>query len=265
MANIPQGRKPKQTERGRWGRQRERVSMTPSYQRIGNQHFLYDSGILENIAPEDFEPDALREAGKIQGEAQGRGSVYFISSERHRFVLRHYKRGGLISKLITDHYFWTGLTRTRPWREWHLLRMMYENGLPVPRPVAARVVKSGWTYTADLLTMTLTDCVSLAECIKEKALTKEILLKTGKVIRDFHEHHIYHADLNAHNILINNTGCVYLIDFDQGARKTGENWKEANLARLHRSLTKLDREAGGGNFSKENWRDLVSGYIKIVV
>ncbi len=236
--------------------------MTPSYQRIKNQHFLYDSSILKEITPAHFEPAAWRKAGKVTHEAQGRGNTLFISESPHNFVLRHYKRGGIVSKLITDHYFWQGLSRTRAWREWDLLQLMIEETLPVPQAVAARVVKSGCVYTADLLMIALPECQSLAEKLKEKTLTDDILYKAGETIRRFHDHQIYHADLNAHNILINTENRIYLIDFDQGRQQRGETWKAANLARLERSLSKVARAAGGMDFPTTKWQHLLKGYTK---
>ncbi len=234
--------------------------MTPSYQRIKNQHFLFDPGILKKINPAYFEAPAWREAQKVIGEAHGRGNVLFVSEPPHTFVLRHYKRGGFISKLVTDHYFWTGLSRTRAWREWHLLNEMFEQGLPVPQPVAARIIQSGCGYTADLLTMALPDCHSLAEQLNTKRLSETILLKTGETIRKFHDRQIFHADLNAHNILINEETQVFLIDFDQGCQKKGETWKAANLSRLHRSLCKLEKAAQNTAFPLEKWQCLLRGY-----
>lgn len=229
--------------------------MTPSYQRIANQHFLFDPTILETMTPDLFDPEIWRRKGKAQGEARGRGSVLFIGNGHHEFVLRHYRRGGFISKFLTDHYGWQGLRRTRAWAEWHLLHRMFQEGLPVPKPAAARVVRHGFLYTADLLTLTLPNCRSLADHLQNETWRDELLYNIGKTIRDFHHAGIYHADLNAHNILVNDAGRIYLLDFDRGCQKSGTGWKGDNLSRLHRSVSKIKKD-----FPEEKWRQLMQGY-----
>jgi len=236
--------------------------VSPSYQRIGNQHFLYDATLIEKITAEHFDFKAWHDKGKVLGEARGRGRVLFVRDEGHQFVLRHYRRGGFISKFFTDHYIWQGLQQTRAWAEWHLLKLMFEKGLCVPRPVAARVIKSGWAYTADLLTLTLPACQALAEHLQKETWTKEMLFETGQTIHRFHHSGIYHADLNAHNILINQRGQIYLLDFDRGCQKQGQAWKKQNLSRLHRSFCKLAKKNESTSISEKKWALLLQGYEK---
>ncbi|MEC4678492.1 MAG: 3-deoxy-D-manno-octulosonic acid kinase [Nitrospirota bacterium] len=236
--------------------------MSPAYQEIGNQHFLYDPTIIKKITPDHFDFKAWHDTGKVLGEARGRGRVLFVRDASYQFVLRHYRRGGFISKFFTDHYIWQGLQQTRAWAEWHLLKLMVEKGLPVPKPVAARVIKHGRTYTADLLTLTLPDCQSLAEHFQKETCTKEILFEAGQTIHHFHHVGIYHADLNAHNILINQTGRIYLLDFDRGRKRQGQAWKKQNLSRLHRSFCKLARENKSATSFAEKWEMLLQGYEK---
>src|SRR4029453_11025308 len=63
-----------------------------------------------------------------------------------RWVLRHYRRGGLIAKLSQDSYLWTGAARTRSFAEWRLLAELRRRGLRVPAPIAARYVRGLFTY-----------------------------------------------------------------------------------------------------------------------
>ena len=62
----------------------------------------------------------------------------------------------------------------------------------------------------------------------------------GRCIRRFHDYGLCHADLNAHNILLRGDREVFLIDFDRCARRQPGMWRDANLARLRRSLDKLE-------------------------
>jgi len=50
-----------------------------------------------------------------------------------------------------------------------------------------------------------------------------------------------HADLNAHNILLDGDGVVSVIDFDRGRLRNGGSWMRRNLARLQRCLLYTSR------------------------
>lgn len=235
--------------------------MTSSYKKIMNHHLLYDAAILPEVSPDLFDPEEWRKRHTVLGETHGRGTTHFVSDGKQSFALRHYRRGGIIAKLVSDAYLWFVLSRTRAWREWHLLNKMFQGGLPVPKPVAAQVVRFGWYYSADLLTVYLPDCRSLATCLEEGSLTKKVWVQIGKCIRRFHDNGIYHSDLNAHNILLDGNCEVYLVDFDKGRERTGPDaWKKASLFRLNRSLAKLRREGRSNFFSDEEWQTLLSGY-----
>ncbi|HEY0633890.1 MAG TPA: lipopolysaccharide kinase InaA family protein, partial [Gammaproteobacteria bacterium] len=64
-------------------------------------------------------------------------------------------RGGLIAKLVADRYLWSGIEATRAWREWRLLAELCSEGFPVPQPIAARVIREGLFYRADIVTRRL--------------------------------------------------------------------------------------------------------------
>ncbi len=62
----------------------------------------------------------------------------------------------------------------------------------------------------------------------------------GRCLRRFQDYGLCHSDLNAHNILLRGEEEVFLIDFDNGRRRGPGLWRDANLARLRRSLDKLE-------------------------
>jgi 3-deoxy-D-manno-octulosonic acid kinase len=85
--------------------------------------------------------------------------------------------------------------------------------------------------------------------------------KIGRSVRGFHEAGVFHADLNAHNILIDPVGEVFLIDFDKGAlREASPQWKKTNLSRLHRSLLKLKRLNPDFKFEDSAFQSLEAAY-----
>ena len=191
--------------------------------------------------------------------AEGRGSSYFVRYAEQQWVLRHYQRGGLVAKLLSDQYLWMGLEQTRPWREWKLLAMMQAQGLPVPQPIAARVQRHGLIYRGDILIARIEDALPLSRILQKDCLTQSQWQAIGACIKNFHLQGIYHADLNAHNILLRDNE-VFLIDFDRGEAREVGPWCQANLKRLRRSLGKLASQYPCFGFSGQDWQLLLTAY-----
>ena len=157
--------------------------MTPKTLQSNNNYILYDADRLGNADDLSFERNELVARGAILGMAEGRGTTLFIQYNGIDMALRHYHRGGLPAKVLFDQYFWSGLNNTRPWREWHLLAKLYQEGLPVPEPVAARVVRSGLFYTADILTTRIPHAQPVAQILTNQSLTESGWQAIGQCIR----------------------------------------------------------------------------------
>jgi len=239
--------------------------MNPTEKHDGAQHVLYDADQLSDVQPMIFDPVALQRAGLVQGSARGRGTTHFIELNGKPCVLRHYRRGGLM-RLLGDRYLHGTLPQTRAWREWYLLANLVVQGLPVPRPVAARVITCGLFYRADLIMQRLGDACSLSQTLESgPLLSREQWQAIGQCIRRFHNAGVYHADLNAHNILLDTDDAVWLIDFDKGEIRTpSSDWQQANLARLRRSLDKLSASHEAlqqvFHFTDADWQQLILGW-----
>ncbi|WP_455212040.1 3-deoxy-D-manno-octulosonic acid kinase [Kaarinaea lacus] len=235
--------------------------MTPTSQQQKNHFFLYDAELLPTAQVEIFDPRHHRQQRTIQGEALGRGATYFVRVDDHACVLRHYQRGGLVAKILHDQYFWTGIEQTRAWREWHLLKELSDRGLPVPHPVAAHVVKSGVYYRADLMTLRLNASKPLTDFLRKKELPAAQWRNVGRTVRAFHNAGVYHADLNAHNVMLTDDGEVHLIDFDKGQiRPVAPGWQQANIDRFQRSLQKLSAQISPFHYSATVWQHFLQGY-----
>jgi 3-deoxy-D-manno-octulosonic acid kinase len=123
------------------------------------------------------------------------------------------------------------------------------------------VTRHGLFHRADLVTVRIDDSETLADALLSRPLDQDQWQAVGRCIRRFHDHNIWHADLNARNILLDHSGAVYLIDFDRGRfRYAGETWKAANLARLQRSLRKFQSQHQVFNYSAADWQALLAGY-----
>lgn len=219
---------------------------------------LYDDALTRHAHEDLFSPRQWARHEALRGTAGGRGRTWIVQGEDGEWVLRHYRRGGLVAHFISDYYLWTGLERSRAWREWRLLDALYQEGLPVPQPVAAHVTRRGPWYRGDLITRLIPDSRSLAVALKESRIESLPWHAIGACIRRFHDAGVYHADLNAHNILLNSDGKIFLLDFDRGERRApGVLWQEANLGRLLRSLRKF---IAPSVIEHHAWNELLSGY-----
>lgn len=222
---------------------------------------LFDATVSAQVEPNWFEPEYWRAHDCLRVQAGGRGGVAVIATPGGDGVLRHYRRGGMVEALMGDRYFWTGAAQTRPFAEFRLLAEIARLGLPGALPVAARYRRRGMFYTADLITGHIADAQTLAECQTAGMLDVVLAGQAGKLIGRFHRAGIWHADLNAHNVLVAPSG-IYLIDFDRGRQRVPNVvWQQANLQRLRRSLLKVgsapvDEEA----FERSIWQALRQGH-----
>jgi 3-deoxy-D-manno-octulosonic acid kinase len=225
-----------------------------------NQCIWFDFDLLPDLSQEYFSGSYWQSVNQLVGRSVGRGTTYFFQQNGKEFVLRHYLRGGLIGKLIDDHYVYTGINGTRAVREKQLLQHLISLQLPVPTPAATRIIKKGLVYQADLITLKIANAIDAYHILQQTPLSADMWHKIGATIARFHQQQIYHHDLNIHNIMIDDQDKVWLIDFDKCCVKNGDGWKSENLDRLQRSLRKESMQNGSYAFSEANWKALTAGY-----
>ncbi|MHB8446946.1 MAG: 3-deoxy-D-manno-octulosonic acid kinase [Rudaea sp.] len=213
--------------------------------------------------PDWFEPEHWRARVPVQATAGGRGAALFIEAPFGQCALRHYRRGGMAARVLADRYLWTGPERTRSFAEFRLLQSLRAKGLYVPLPVAARYHRRGAHYRADIITRRIEQAATLAELVTQGGIDSAIAACVGAEIARFHAAGAYHADLNAHNVLLTDAA-VWLIDFDRGAlRAPARRWQQSNLERLKRSLRKLGAARDGEDaFANGLWQALLAAYEK---
>lgn len=231
----------------------------------------YRVGVNPRFHERMFDDDWIMSFGKVgSSPTAGRGGSRFLQIDTHELVLRRYRRGGMARTVSDNRYLWQGLTRTRAWREFAVLCELESLELPAPRPYACQVCRLGRTYTATLITYFLPG-VTLAEKLCNAELTTSQWQSIGDCIRRFHRAGVFHADLNAHNILLNETQnnaqsgpvSVSLIDFDRARISTpaSSNRYERNLRRLKKSLFKIG-SSGPLHYNQQCWQALLNGYNK---
>lgn len=225
----------------------------------GNCTILYDATRVTNPGALPFDHRVADEAEPVVGE--GRGGVWRVQVEGQAMALRQYRRGGMVRHFLHTVYLWSGLESTRAFREFRLLAALHAEGLPVPAPVATRVVRSFAWYRAELLTVWIPGARSLVSRLSEQEQPEPVWTAVGHAIRRLHEAGVDHADLNAHNILVDDNGHAFVVDLDRGRRrKRGGRWRRANLARLRRSLEKVHATGRALYFTEAGWTALLSAY-----
>ncbi|NMH59811.1 3-deoxy-D-manno-octulosonic acid kinase [Alteromonas ponticola] len=235
--------------------------MTIKQQQIGRRQFaLYDEQIMPRPEKAFFSAKHWQRQNKVIGSAKGRGTTMFIKPLNDIWVLRHFRRGGMIGKFLKDQYLFTGLARTRAFAEFNLLNTMKALALPVPTPIAAYVSRRGFFYRADLLTRLIPNSEDLHSILCQRTLTPEEWQHVGATIARFHAAQIYHHDLNVRNIMLNNQQQAWLIDFDRCGKRTGHKWKQSNLNRLLRSLIKERGNHTAFRWNEADWQSLLEGY-----
>lgn len=222
---------------------------------------LFDSKRAPNVSDDWLDPQWWQQRGDVTMPEGGRGSAWFIAADDRELVLRHYRRGGLIARWSRDRYVWTGAESTRSFAEWYLLYQLREAGLPVPVPIAATYLRRGFTYTATLLIERIPRSHSLAALLAKAPQPHDTWVGLGRCLKRFHRGGVFHADLNAHNVLCDEDGTTWLVDFDRGELRKPGLWCDSNLVRLRRSLEKLSLGWPAGHFGDTDWLALLAGYF----
>ncbi|WP_406732424.1 3-deoxy-D-manno-octulosonic acid kinase [Vibrio scophthalmi] len=222
-----------------------------------NQCIWFDSDIIDASDAAIFDANYWQANNKVVGSAKGRGTTWFVQLDSMQGALRHYRRGGLFGKLVEDNYWFSGWDKTRSAAEFSLLLSLREAGVNVPKPIAARAVKSGLTYQADLLSERIPQARDLVSILQEKPLPAEIYQRIGLEIRKMHDAGVNHTDLNIHNILLDKQDKVWIIDFDKCQQQEGDSWKQDNWDRLKRSFIK-EKAKIGIHWDESNFELLVT-------
>ncbi|MBV6274156.1 3-deoxy-D-manno-octulosonic acid kinase [Alcaligenaceae bacterium CGII-47] len=191
------------------------------------------ASVLAHRATVDwFDPEANDAQPVTQG---GRQAAWFVQGVFGQGVLRHYRRGGLRAKFGREHYLWMGAAHTRSFAEFRVLLHLQARGVAVPQPLAAAYWRRGLFYRAAILLERIAGACTLA-IAQERTDPNAV----AQAIFAMHEAGVWHADLNAHNILLDPEGRIWLIDFDRARiGVVSKAQRHKNLLRLRRSLVKV--------------------------
>jgi 3-deoxy-D-manno-octulosonic acid kinase len=222
-------------------------------------YWKYDIDCFENISETYFTAQYWQNINAIEGQENGRGTTWFIQHKNHHLVLRHYLRGGMIGKISRDRYIFNGWKNCRAISEFNILNDLHAQGFRVPKPAAAQIIRHGLSYQADLFTHRIPKAQDLVQ-ILTSAKNQRFYSDLGKTIAEFHNHGVYHADLNIQNILQDDQNQFWLIDFDRAKLvKPSKKWQLSNLKRLKRSFEK-EKIRFGIQWQESDWHIFLRAY-----
>jgi 3-deoxy-D-manno-octulosonic acid kinase len=230
--------------------------------KIKQNTILYDDTLISEPDENLFDLEFWANDEKTRLINKGRGKVLLINCQGLPSVLKHYYRGGLVSNFLSEKYLWQGESNARSIKEFRVLQKMLQAGLPVPRPIAARVNRQGIFYTADLITSRIDHSSSMGDSLKENSLSSDLWKNIGSCIASFHMQGFYHHDLNIENILIDSDQKVFLLDFDKAVQMDPINsMAQKNINRLQRSINKSYPNSSK-QFPKAEWEVLITEHSK---
>jgi 3-deoxy-D-manno-octulosonic acid kinase len=198
-------------------------------------------------------------ASKIPGAValQGRGTAYVLRSDRGRWVVRHYMRGGAVASILGDRYVRTA--SPRPIAELIISEAARARGIATPAVVAAAVYYDGIWYRGDIATELIENARDLAaltfgEHRWEDDERTAAWRAAGAMLRMSFESGLVHPDLNLKNILVQKTDAgvnAFVIDLDRAHLRRGSTSRadrDDMLRRFDRSRRKIEnafRSAAG--------------------
>ncbi|MCB2004317.1 MAG: lipid IV(A) 3-deoxy-D-manno-octulosonic acid transferase [Rhodoferax sp.] len=238
------------------------VPAAPLQSRHGATTVWVDPERFDAARAELFDAAWWQRQGASQDRSAGRGRVREVHDAAGQgYLLRHYYRGGLMARLIRDRFLARPLARSRAMAEFLLLGQLRARDLPVPQACAARHVRRGLFYSADILVALIPDATDVARLLHhDRALSTQQWQRLGRAVRQLHDAQVFHSDLNCHNLMLDAAGKAWIVDFDKCGTRAGDDWKADNLARLLRSLRKELRLDPGLHWSEADWPLFVAGY-----
>lgn len=183
---------------------------------------------------------AIEKPGKGSSRVLGgRGVISETAlSDGTQIIVKHFRRGGVLRFLIGRYYF--GFRVKRPEVEYSILRRFRKVGGCAPEPVAFVTRGTGF-YQGWMVTKKISGDCSLADLSLEdpdraSELLKDVVHQIDLLIKN----RIFHVDLHPGNVLIDESGRSYIIDFDKAhiVSMSGNKLRNRYLLRWRRAVIK---------------------------
>ena len=200
-------------------------------------------------------PECIEELARVDPEGlpianHGRSALRRLKLQDGRhLLLRQYRRGGLLRHINASRY----LSPRRALDEIRVCREAASRGVPVPVAIGAILEQAALFWQCWLAVEEIEDASDLGAYLRrlpavptrEIAVEKRLLTDAlAAAIRQMHDAGLWHADLQARNILLRRSPSgveVFFIDLDKSriADPLPEKRRAANLRRLNRSILKM--------------------------
>ena len=203
--------------------------------------------------PQYLEPLAAAELEALPAAAHGRGTICRLATPDGNLLIRKCHRGGLLRLINRDRY----LTPRRPIDELRLCREAAARGVPVCSAAGAIVERRAPFWLCWLATEEIEEAIDVGEYLRSlpaaptpeaAAEKRRIIDAAGRAICTMHDAGLYHADLQAKNILVRRGSSIelFFIDLDKSRicpAGLAEPMRADNLRRLNRSVMKTQPNA----------------------
>ncbi|MGQ0562161.1 MAG: lipopolysaccharide kinase InaA family protein [Gemmatimonadota bacterium] len=168
----------------------------------------------------------------------GRGTAYAIRPEGHSWLVRHYRRGGAVARLLADRY--VAMAGNRALHELRVSEAARARGLATPAVVAAACYRSGIFARFDIIVGFIDRARDLAQLLfEERIVSAQDVARAASLITDCMRHGLQHPDLNLKNVLLTPTA-AYVLDLD-GCALTDQRSPAQVHAMRRRFLRSLEK------------------------
>ena len=101
--------------------------MNETVDKTSNGAILYDTAIIDQVSAKTFSAAGWKTVSRVDNvlRSGGRGHTLIIGDGTNEYVLRHFKRGGVVGRFVHDSYIWLGEDKTRSFMEWRLLYKLH--------------------------------------------------------------------------------------------------------------------------------------------
>lgn len=178
-----------------------------------------------------------------RGVLAGRGYTGIQTIEGlGRVFVKQYAHGGLLRTVTGGQFLCVGPSRSL--LEFTMLERVRSLGINAPKPMLF-VNKGSFLYRTWLFMEEIPESRNLAEVSgSEKGEDSDVLhdamTKLAEQVLTLVSHKVFHVDLHPGNVLVDNTGRVFIVDFDKAREFEGssEQLRELYLRRWRRAVIK---------------------------
>ncbi len=169
----------------------------------------------------------------------GRGNVQYVDlNGLGKVVIKSYCRGGLLGLLVRRYYLRLGQIRSK--NEFEMLEQVRSCGVQAPEPLLY-IYSGNLFYRTWLVTREVENKQTLLEvALRDEDRARESLQPLVDQIMCLVRNRIFHVDLHPGNVLLDQNGNTFLVDFDKACIFEGspEKLRDLYLFRWRRAVIK---------------------------